>query len=82
MKHNSDFSCKVNVIFSTLECTSVVMQYRSQVVKKNITGIPVIGTVPLTVLCQTRERCKEDRRGGGRIEEEDKRQRRVRKTIR
>ena len=48
-------------------------------VKQNITGIPAIGTVPLTVLCQTREakaemrglcleRCEEDRRGG-RMEE-------------
>ena len=24
-------------------------------IKKNITGIPVVGIVPLTVLCQTRE---------------------------
>ena len=37
MKHNSDFSCKVNEIFSTI----------SQVVKHTT----VIGTVTLKVLC-------------------------------
>ena len=43
MKHNSYFSCKVNEIFSTI----------SQVVK-HTTGIEVIGTVTLKVLCYVR----------------------------